>query len=692
MTRTEIFTQSSPWYILLCLLVAALYAFLLYKKIPDWSKVFNYVLAGLRFLTVFIICFLLLAPVIKQIRNYIEKPIVLIAIDNSQSIANIHDKRFLNNLLQNLDIQAKKLRDEFEVEIESFSSTEIKNPDSVKFNHPVTNISSFLSGIQSKYENSNLAGVVFLTDGIFNQGTAPNYSPYNFTLFPLAIGDTIPKKDLNLKNVIYNKVAYRGNKFPIVLEITGEGFSNEMATVNLLKNGKVLDSKTITIAEDNINQTTFYTSSSEPGVQHYTVAVNPLRGEYSNKNNTGEVYIDIIDNKEKILMVALAPHPDVKAIKSALENKENYEFTLFIPGISAQPEDPKFDLVIFHQIPDIYNNALSVFNQFKTKSKNHLYILANQSNLNQFNASTSSVDIHPHGIQKDEVFPVFNKNFNKFTLTEDHQNTILKYPPIIVPFGDFQVPADFEVFLYQKVGTVSTDKPLIAVGSTENSKSGVIIGNGIWEWRLHEYYLNNSTVVFDEVVTKLVQYLSSKEDKRKFRVYPINNEIYDNEPVVFETEVYNNIYEKIYGQKINLEITDESGRAFKYSYINSKNNSTYDVGGLNAGIYKYTASTQLDGKKESVSGQFIIKELQLESLNTTANHAVLRELANNTGGKVFYPSQISSLTEELLKNKAKGKIHNSEENLELIHLKWLFFLLLILISIEWGLRKYHGVY
>ena len=283
-------------------------------------------------------------------------------------------------------------------------------------------------------------------------------------------------------------------------------------------------------------------------------------------------------------------------------------------------------LSIFHQIPDLYNNSLNIFNQYTSKSRNHLYILANQSSINQFNNLTSSINVLSRGYQKDEVFPLYNKDFNRFTLEDEYQSIILKYPPIIVPFAEYQVPAGYDVVLYQKVGSVATNKPIIVVGNNENSKNGIIIGDGIWQWRLNEYALDRNTEAFDALMTKLVQYLSSKEDKRKFKVYPVSNEIFENEPAAFETEVYNDIYEKIYGQKIDLEIKDTEGKTSRYSYVNNKNNSRYEVGGLNPGVYKYKASTQLNGKTETVNGEFIIKELQLESINTTANHALAERI------------------------------------------------------------------
>lgn len=77
-----------PWYYLLfCLLAGLLYAGALYlwgKK--SFSKRLQWWLAGLRFLAVSAIAFLLLAPLAKQTLNERQKPLVVIAQDVSQSM------------------------------------------------------------------------------------------------------------------------------------------------------------------------------------------------------------------------------------------------------------------------------------------------------------------------------------------------------------------------------------------------------------------------------------------------------------------------------------------------------------------------------------------------------------------------------------------------------------------------------
>jgi hypothetical protein len=161
---------------------------------------------------------------------------------------------------------------------------------------------------------------------------------------------------------------------------------------------------------------------------------------------------------------------------------------------------------------------------------------------------------------------------------------------------------------------------------------------------------------------------------------------------LFDAEVYNDLYEKIYGQKIDLKITGEDRKSSSYSFTNSENNSRFEVKGLQPGIYKYTATTVLSGVPHKSEGEFSVKELMLEAINTTADHQLLRLLADNTKGKFYLPNQLNDLGSYLKANTAKSIIHTNEEFVELVNIPWLFFLILALVSTEWFIRRYRGGY
>ena len=81
MQHLELKFDYSPWYILLCLVAGVLFAFILYQKKGPWSKQINYLLATFRFILVSLLAFLLIGPFLKLIKNSIEKPTFVFAVD-----------------------------------------------------------------------------------------------------------------------------------------------------------------------------------------------------------------------------------------------------------------------------------------------------------------------------------------------------------------------------------------------------------------------------------------------------------------------------------------------------------------------------------------------------------------------------------------------------------------------------------
>lgn len=431
-------------------------------------------------------------------------------------------------------------------------------------------------------------------------------------------------------------------------------------------------------------------------MQHYTLDIEPLNGEFTTRNNHRDVYIDIIDGKEKVLMLALATHPDIKAIRTILEKNLNYEVDVKIFGINPAAEtfpEKKYDLIILHQLPDLFNIGGDIVQRYLQRDNTPVFfILGSQSNTSKVSQLNSAVTVVSNPGQIDKVSGRFNPNFKLLNLDADKLSILEKMPPLTVPFGEYRLMPGSETILFQNVGNLRTNKPLLILNTGGARKSAVLAGEGIWQWRLEEYALTDKQEAVDELLQKVIQLISVKEDKRKFRVYPLANEYNVGDKVTFETEVYNDIYEKIYGQSIRLEITDEKGKVQPYTYTNGDGNSRFDLSGLRQGVHQFKATTSLNNKIESVSGQFIVRDLALESLTNTADYGMLRALAQQSGGQFVKANQIEQLKDYLLKNKAVDRLDSTEDLSELIQNKWLFFLLLFLATLEWGTRKYQGSY
>jgi hypothetical protein len=683
--------EYNPAFIFLCILLGAGYAYILYQSKYHWSKRMNQFLFGLRAVLVMIIAFLLLGPIIKLTKNLFEKPSFVFLIDDSESIREVTDSLQRQKVMSDVDKQVQHLIDQdFDVTVRGLSEQQRL----VQFTNSTSDLSGALRSVTSQYEGKNLAGIVLVSDGVYNSGTSPLYLPLRVPVYSVGLGDTTERVDLALRNIAYNKIAYQGNKFPVRAEVLVKGLPNQNVTVALFQGGKLITKQTQNSAAKSILQFDFQAEATEKGIQRLDVVVDTQPKETNSKNNRSGIFVEVVEGRKKILIVAPAPHPDIKALRAVIEKNSNYEFHLHIPGVKEEPallQPGDADLAIFNQVLDETGKTTALFAKFIQSPTAVMVMLTGKTNLRQLMAQGIPLTFEASG-QTDEVMPVINDDFRDFAFSENINTIFAKYPPVSVPFGKFNYPPNSNVLLWQRIGNVTTNRPLLISYDDTNKKRAVLLGEGIWKWRLNEYDDHSTTESFDEVFGKLIQYLSTKEDKRKFRSYPLQNEFSDAEAVVFESQVFNDLFEPIYGHKIDLELRDEKGKVTSFSYVTGAGNQRYRMGVMPEGIYKYKASTELNGKKEEVRGEFLISQQNIESQNLTADFSLLKKLSTETGGKFYTSNQMDQLSAGIQKSGVKSIIHSEDSYNSIINLKLVFFLLLLLVSAEWFTRKYLGAY
>lgn len=686
--------ESSPLFIFLCAAVALGYAFVLYRSKHTWSKRMNQILFGLRTVLVFFLAILLLGPVIKLITNQFEKPSWVFLVDSSSSIAEVTDSTKQAQLTNQLDqVRTSLQREGYDVKLKDLQGNDLS---AVAFKAPTSDLNKGIQNVIQEYEGRNLAGVILVSDGIYNSGLSPLYTPVRMPIYTVGVGDSIARMDIVLKNVAFNKVAYQGNKFPLRAQVVVQGLSNQDLVVNILKEGKTISTVQKNSGDKSFLDFDFQLDATEKGIQRYDVMVRPIEAETNKRNNSSSIFIDVVEGKKKIVMIAPAPHPDIKALKTVVEKNSNYEFVLHIPGVeeaAAEVLKPGgAELYIFHQALDQQGRTASLFSSLYKGNSSALVMIGSNTNLRQLQAYDVPIQFESLNGQWDDVTPVINSNFHDFSFSENSNGIFSRYPPADVPFGKFSYPANASILLYQRIGSITTDRPMLMTWPDGNRKIAVMIGEGLWRWRLNEFADTGNTIFFDELFSKLVQYLSTLEDKRKFRSFPVQNEFSDSEAVVIESQVYNDLFELVYGNAVRIEVRNEKGETSNYSYLTGPGSSRYRIGGLKEGIYRFKASTKVNDKTEEVTGQFLVKAQNLEAQNLTADFGLLKKLATETGGKFYKLEQLSSLTTDLQQIKVASLIHSEETFNQLINLKWVFFLLLTLISAEWFLRKYLGSY
>ncbi len=689
----NIITELPIWLSVFCVLLGAVYAFILYRKEEKFNEIAPWLIklmAGFRFLLITLLAFLLLSPFIKTLFNKVEKPVIIIAQDNSSSILLNKDSVFYQNeYLANLKTLEKSLEEKYEVKTYTFGE-ELNEGSKIDYSKKITDLSNAFDEIGNKFYNRNVGALVLASDGVFNQGSNPVYNTgIEYPVYTIALGDTSIQKDIVLKEAIHNKITFLGNQFPV--EVSAEAFQceNSKTQLTITHNGKQLFAKEYAINSEGflIDENVLF-EAEEVGVQHYKVSLSTIEGEVSAINNVKDIYIEVLDGRQEILILANAPHPDVKALKLSIESNENYKVTnQLISDFDANTE--AYSLVILHQLPA---NLTPSLKKVLESNISVLYVLGNQSNMNTFNTLNVGLIIAKSGNRFNEILPAVASNFPLFTLTEKTTKVLNTMPPVVGSFGDYQLKTNGYTLLNQKIGSVETESPLMVFFQDNGRKSAVLSAEGIWKWRMQDFLRNKNHEAFNELVNKTVQFLSVKEDKSKFRVITENNYL-ENQEILFNSELYNDSYELVNDPEITIDLSEENGEQYNFVFNRTSNSYVLNAGILPAGFYNYKAKVTYGTKDYVETGKFQIKQLLLEANNTVANHQILQNIAQKFGGKLFYPTQLKELSDSINANEDITSIIYEENDLkELISLKWIFFVLFALLSVEWFLRKRNGAY
>jgi len=195
------------------------------KSFPERTSTLSWVLGIIRFLCISAIAVLLLSPLLKSILTETKKP-----------------------------------KADYEVKEYAFGS-EVREGINFEFKDKASNISDLLGNVYDLYSNQNLGAVIMASDGIYNEGSNPIYAGTKLAapIYTIALGDTIAKKDVIIKRIFNNRIAYLGDKFTIQIDVSAINSVGENTSliVSSVDGGK---SKVLQRFPISINKNDFFTT------------------------------------------------------------------------------------------------------------------------------------------------------------------------------------------------------------------------------------------------------------------------------------------------------------------------------------------------------------------------------------------------------------------------------------------------
>ena len=709
----------SLWWLPACLVLGLLYAWLMYRSPVQMAKAPRYVLFGVRAFVVTVLALLLVSPLIKTVSYQPQKPVILIAQDNSESIKLFSaqssraappkpsrggkasdDKkvsptggdlegadRFGAAVLAELKSQ---LGDGYEVHEFNFDK-DLHDGLSNTYSGKQTDISLALHQLNDRFVNRNLGALILSTDGLYNLGNDPQYEARNIktSIYTIAQGDTVPRRDLAIGNVNYNKTAYLGNDFAV--EILAEAYQSkgEVMRLSIMEDGRQVASQNISITSVAFKKIIpLKLNADKKGVRKFAVNLAPIKNELSLRNNTETFYIEVLDARQKILLLYDTPHPDISVIRQAIESNKNYEVKASLVTGAASINLNDYSLAILYQLSA---GSYGTVQKLATGKMPLFLIAGSDGDIQGFNHIQKALNIIVTRDEEQEILAQPVPAFTTFSLSDSSQLKIAKFPPLVAPYGSYNLSPNAAVLLKQKIGSVATNNPLLAFDDEGGRRIAMLTGEGLWRWQLAEYKYYGSHHAIEELLSQTVQYLTANANRERFRGYPAKNVFDEGENVLLNAELYNDALELVNIPDVRIEMKGLTGKNYSFLFTRSGQSYQLNAGSLPVDEYTYIAKAQ-NGKQQFIAkGQFTVKQLNLEARQSTANHQLLRAIAQRSGGQMLYPKDINKLADLIRKNEnIKTVVYEDKHYSDLIDLKWIFALAVVLLSAEWLTRKREG--
>jgi hypothetical protein len=676
--------------ILLALFVAAGISYLLYFRNSQNSGLSfsrKSFLAVVRFVSLFLIFLFLLSPLIESVKKIRQLPILAVAFDNSQSVKPYGSS--FENFKRNL---RERFSENYQLEFWTFGE-KTKKSDSLSFKERRSNYGDLIQTLKSSYVNKNIGAAIVLGDGIYNQGQNPGnlVTGIHFPVYSLGVGDTTRRTDAWISNVKTNKVAFLKNKFPVEIELKFSNLNGQIASFEIENDQKQVFSTSVSIVSDDVFKLELVNlEATKPGLQHFKIKLRSFDGEANLKNNVYEFVIQILEEKQKILMLSDGSHPDLGAIRNSVSELQNYEIKL-LTGNNVPDSLSSYSLIILNQLPSKKNVSSSLLAQIKANRIPVLFLIGPNSLLEQINSLDLGLKIAASQ-NTEEVQPIFQNNFSLFTLSEGTKETLAGCPPLLAPFGNTELSPVMQSLANQSIRNIQTNKTLLAFGSDKGRKFGFIVGEGLWRWRLNDYQLNGTHEAFNEFIQKTIQYLSLRQNEDNFTVY-CPSLFQETDQIELTAELYNDSYELTNSPDVSIKIQDDNLHEFSYQFDRIDDFYRLNAGNMIPGDYTFTAETQLGNQHFTEKGNFSIIKNDAEIQNIRADFSVLYHLSAETGGQFYNYNNYGTLLDAIDQNKQiTVQVHQQIVQNDWINLKVIFYILLVLLGIEWFFRKYWGIY
>lgn len=665
-----------------------------YATLATGSTLKKWTLIALRTSALSILIVLLLNPYIRMDQMATRNPEIAVYLDDSRSLSVVRGnysgvesyleliESFGFSTMENLSFQFYR----FDDQVESIEEPVLTMEGSA------TNLDEVVRHMRDQSVQAEAA--ILFSDGIITRGRDPIFHARELSipLFVVPAGDSSQVRDIAITELIYSETGYLNTRHPVDVTVSQNGFNNLQTELLLLKDGEVLENRTITFdSELSIHTERFDLLLDDAGLQQYEFSIPVPDEDQTPENNRLPLAIEVLNEQTRIAHITFEIHPDVGAVRNLIQSDQSFEVLSqtwigdrFLEGpLDERMESGELDLIILHgPIPQNLSGFPTLSEsvpilQFRTPS---------------FPAGDESAFVIPMATsQGSRVVPVQlreGRNASAHPAMELPAITLQGLLPIQTNEGVYQLPPTAQRLFEATFEGADIDIPVVVTEEVGTIRRTVINGYG---WFRHLQQENDEYREFIQtLLLNLISWTSTDPDHRNLRIEPVKRLFQESEPVRFIASLTNENGDP--EPEATIEVTLSGDHEFEQAYtMRNRSGGNYDleIGSLGYGEYHYEAVARKTGRTiDEQAGAFTVSESNIEFIQTQRNDERLEQLAAVTGGSLLQGNLRGQFIRELEDRQLQEAVTERHSTFRYLyeHLIW-FLLITLLLTSEWLLRR-----
>jgi len=433
--------------------------------------------------------------------------------------------------------------------------------------------------------------------------------------------------------------------------------------------------------------------------------LSKIDNEKNISNNRYIITLNVRKRKIRTGLIASKIDFDTKFLISLLEQNDEIEFN---STVIAAKKPPLFgnisNIVTNSDVVIIYNfpNDSKKWQEFKglTEQKKPVLMVVNDFVSPEIIEFINDV-LPVNNIKNSTQFlqtqvsrTVLGKNFPQLNVfASESQNSLLwvKCPPIKVPYSEVEYDPAVKVILESNSIHEESNKtlPILSSFRKPGTKGLLLLGSGFWRWHFalaedNEYHLG-----WARLLKNLIRWLGSGSNDKNVILSAGKKSFELGENISLNTQVYDGSFIPVSNASVRVEISGPGG---KFELFGDNYGAGTYVGHFNAfseGEYhiKSTAFNN-DVRIGSDSIKVVVLPVNREYMFTNQNYIFLQQLSEKFNGSYYHENDATQILNDL---DLKPRRERLENTIELWHKMTVLILILILMAVEWFIRKRLGL-